>query len=88
MDALEFLKERKRMCTSCKGCIGCPLKGTHCVLSHVTSDKDYKRIIATVEKWSKEHPLKTRQSVFLEQYPEAGIDVSGSKGTVRVEDFM
>ena len=80
MDALEFLKERKRMCTSCKGCIGCPLKGTHCVLSHVTPDKDYKRIITTVEQWSKEHPRKTRQSVFLEQYPEAEIDAHGLVG--------
>ena len=77
MDALEFLKERKRMCTSCKGCDGCPLKGTHCVLSYVTPDEDYKRIIATVEQWSKEHPRKTRQSVFLEQWPEAEIDVNG-----------
>ena len=71
MDALEFLKERKRMCTSCKGCDGCPLEGTHCVLSYVTPDEDYKRIIATVERWSKEHPRKTRQSVFLEQWPNA-----------------
>lgn len=77
MDALEFLKERKRMCTSCKGCDGCPLEGTHCVLSDVTDDKDYERIIATVEQWSKEHPRKTRQSVLLEQYPEAEIDEGG-----------
>ena len=77
MDALEFLRERKRMCTSCKGCVGCPLKGTHCVLSHVTSDKDYKRIIATVEQWSKKHPRKTRQSVFLEQYPGAELTKDG-----------
>ena len=77
MDALEFLKERKRMCTSCKGCDGCPLEGTHCVLSYVTPHEDYKRIIATVEQWSKEHPRKTRQSVFLEQYPEAALDGYG-----------
>ena len=77
MDALEFLKERKRMCTSCKDCDGCPLKGTHCVLSHVTPDKNYARIITTVEQWSKEHPRKTRQSVFLEQWPEANIDDLG-----------
>lgn len=77
MDALEFLKERKRMCTSCKGCNGCPLTGTHCVLSSDTPDEDYKRIIATVAQWSKEHPRKTRQNVFLEQYPEAEIDVNG-----------
>lgn len=74
MDALEFLKERKRMCTSCKGCDGCPLAGTHCVLSYATDDEDYERIIATVEQWSKEHPRKTRQSVFLEQWPNCMMD--------------
>ena len=77
MDALEFLKERKRMCTSCKGCDGCPLEGTHCVLSYATDDEDYERIIATVEQWSKANPRKTRQSVFLEQWPKAAIDVNG-----------
>lgn len=77
MDALEFLKERKRMCTSCKGCDGCPLEGTHCVLSYATDDEDYERIIATVERWSKEHPRKTRQSVFLEQWPDAIISDDG-----------
>lgn len=30
-----------------------------------------------VERWSKEHPRKTRQSVFLEQWPEANIDNGG-----------
>lgn len=74
MDALEFLRERKRMCTSCKNCYGCPLEGTHCALSYVTPDEDYERIIATVEQWSKEHPRRTRQSVFLEQWPEARVD--------------
>ena len=77
MDALEFLKERKRMCNSYKGCYGCPLEGAHCVISHVTPDEDYERIIATVEQWSKAHPRKTRQSVFLEQYPEALVDATG-----------
>ena len=77
MDALEFLKERKRMCTSYRSCDGCPLAGTHCVLSYATDDEDYKRIIATVEKWSKEHPRKTRQSMFLEHWPETEIDVNG-----------
>ena len=77
MDALEFLKERKRMCNSYKGCGGCPLAGTHCVLSYATDDEDYERIIATVEQWSKEHLRKTRQSVFLEQWPETEIDKYG-----------
>lgn len=75
MDALEFLRERKRMCNSYKGCEGCPLAKGRCVIG--TSDEDCERIIATVEKWSKEHPRKTRQSVFLKQYPEARIGDDG-----------
>lgn len=77
MDALEFLKERKRMCSSRKNCYGCPLEGTHCALRYVTPDEDYKRIIATVEQWSKEHPRKTLQSVFLKQWPDAIISYDG-----------
>ena len=80
MDALEFLVEQKRMCGSYKGCVGCPFEKSHCVISHVTADEDYERIIATVEQWSKEHPRKTRQSVFLEQYPEAKIYADGVVG--------
>lgn len=30
-----------------------------------------------VEKWSAAHPIKTRQSVFLEQYPEAPVASNG-----------
>ena len=39
--------------------------------------EDIKRLVATVEKWSREHPRKTRQSVFLEQYPDADISDDG-----------
>lgn len=77
MDALEFLRERKRMCNLHKDCEGCPLEGTKCVVSSIVPDEDYKRIIATVEQWAKEHPRKTQQSVFLEQYPKAEIDKCG-----------
>ena len=78
MEALEFLKERKRMCRSFgESCTGCQLEGTKCVVSSIVPDEDYKRIIATVEQWSKEHPRKTRQSVFLEQWPEAIVCDNG-----------
>ena len=77
MDTLEFLKERKRMCGSYKGCVGCPFEKSYCVISHDTSDEDCESIVATVEQWSNEHPRKTRQSVFLEQYPEAALDGYG-----------
>lgn len=71
MDALEFLKERNRMCKSYETCVGCSLEGDRCTISRSTSDEEYERIITTVEQWSKEYPRKTRQSVFLEQWPEA-----------------
>lgn len=80
MDALEFLKERKRMCNSYSDCCDCPLGSSSCVINHATSDEDNEKIITAVEQWSNEHPRKTRQSVFLEQYPEAEIDAYGVVG--------
>ena len=78
MEALEFLKERKRMCRSfCGSCRGCPCEKVRCVINAYVSDDDYKRIVAMVEEWSAAHPRKTRQSVFLEQYPEAVLDKFG-----------
>lgn len=75
MDALEFLRERKRMCKSFGGyCDGCPLNGKPCTISAGLDDGDCKRIIAIVEQWSKEHPRKTRQSVFLKQWPNCLLD--------------
>lgn len=71
MDALEFLRERKRMCNYYSHCDGCPLDDSKCVIESSTTDEDCKRIAAAIEQWSKEHPRKTRQSVFLEQWPEA-----------------
>lgn len=78
MEALEFLKERKRMCRSFgESCEGCPLEGTKCVVSSIVPDEDYKRIIATVEQWAEEHPRKTRQSEFLARWPAARLDERG-----------
>lgn len=62
------------MCRSFGGsCTGCPCEKVRCVINAHVSDDDYKRIVAMVEEWSAAHPRKTRQSVFLEQYPEAKI---------------
>lgn len=71
MDALEFLKKRKRMCNSYKNCDGCPFVKGLCAISDITSDEERESVIATVEQWSKKHPRKTRQSVFLKQWPNA-----------------
>ena len=80
MDAVEFLKERKRLCevyfekTECKEC---PLENMGCWTVDFCADDSCEKVIAAVEQWSKEHPRKTRQSVFLEQWPEAEIDTYG-----------
>ena len=74
MDALEFLRERKRMCESFgTSCDGCPLHGHPCTSISSMNDGDCERLLVEVEQWSKEHPRKTRQSVFLEQFPNAPI---------------
>lgn len=81
MDAMEFIRERNRMCKafpSCKGCPACDFDG--CGSVHLNEG-----IIPIVEKWAEEHPRKTRQSVFLEQYPEANI---GENGVLRVSPCM
>lgn len=51
MDALEFLRERKRMCKSYVRCIGCPLERGRCGLIASMSDEEFEKIIATVEQW-------------------------------------
>lgn len=67
MDAVKFLQERNRMYESGAATPGIGL------------EDDYDPVIAVkvVEEWSAAHPRKTRQSVFLEQYPEAEIDERG-----------
>lgn len=34
-------------------------------------------MVRLVEEWSAEHPRKTRQDLFLEQWPNAEIDCQG-----------
>lgn len=61
MDAVKFIEERNRMC------------GTMSELWGV----DAAQIVKNTEEWSAAHPRKTRQNVFLEQYPEAQIAANG-----------
>ena len=82
MDAVKFIEERNRMCKSFyDGCKGCPASNVCeddlCCAVGNESTLDATSQIAIVEEWSAAHPRKTRQDVFLEQYPEAAIDDSG-----------
>lgn len=82
MDAVKFIEERNRMCESFNygcGCQMCPAcdNDLHCAVSQ-ESTLDATAQIAIVEEWSAAHPRKTRQSVFMEQWPEAVIDERGA----------
>lgn len=79
MDALKFIEERQRMCKSYydaeKGHCSdeCPAHDVQCTdLDDLSTDAE--ELVTRVEAWSAAHPRKTRQSVFLEQYPEAKLD--------------
>lgn len=65
MDAIEFVKQLRRMDE--KGAMHNRFIYP-CVGRETDSPED---VVAEVEEWAKEHPRKTRQSVFLEQWPEA-----------------
>ena len=82
MDALKFLSEAKRMCDQhtepCNTCAANEFCGfTPEFPSDFAETTQMQKMVELVETWSKEHPHKTRQSVFLEQYPEAQTDDSG-----------
>lgn len=70
MDVLDFFSEFRRMCKSSSDCTKCQYHGDECDNAIELLEKT----VAVVEKWSQEHPRKTRQSVFLKQWPEAMID--------------
>lgn len=78
MDAVKFIEERDRMCNSFGDkCVGCPgfdaSVDKQCCSVGLQSKMDATAQIAIVEKWSAAHPQKTRQDIFLEQWPEAGL---------------
>lgn len=87
MSAFEFLKERARMCqnVSCKECGAYIKEKGWCKVSSIVLDnyarnKEYdalKKAVEIVEKWSKEHPARTRQDMLLETFPEAKRDENG-----------
>ncbi len=82
MDALKFLQERDRMCKAhynaekgqCR--TDCPAYNIQCLWLEDIGE-DAKELVAKVDEWSAAHPRKTRQSVFLEQYPETNISEHG-----------
>lgn len=75
MDAIEFIKERNRMCDFYKCCKikGCPAENLSCDSLEEIAIQGFK-LIRDVEQWSKEHPQKTILQDFLEKFPNAKLE--------------
>lgn len=71
MDAVKFIKAIKQMLSAGAG--------DSTVQKYISAYKknDCEGMVKAAEQWAAEHPVKTRQSVFLEQYPETEIDKYG-----------
>lgn len=68
MDAVEFLEQLKKRSKSNPDYYGEELN-----IAHIEPIS----LVSQVEQWATEHPTKTRQSVFLEQYPKAKLTEDG-----------
>lgn len=77
MDALKYLKTLCRMCNGeCRECEYEKRSGFDpCTVWQYEHPEE---AVAIAEQWDAEHPVKTRQSVFLEQYPETKILEDGA----------
>lgn len=68
MDAVEFLKLRRRYCKESGWNPNIP-DGS----SPYADDETIERYVARVEQWGREHPKETRMSKFLKLFPDAPI---------------
>lgn len=78
MDAVKYIKEKQRMCNSFVLCKGCEIDYMLKVKAMPGSCINFfcenpEKAVSIVEKWSAEHPAKTRKSEFLKMFPNARI---------------
>lgn len=73
MDAVEYVKQRERMCDYYVNCGDCPA-GNY---ERCASLDEIPNLVHIVEQWAKEHPVKTRQDEFFNQWPDAEIGDDG-----------
>ena len=73
MDAVEYVKQRERMCDYYVNCGDCPAND----YERCSSLSEIPNLVPIVENWAKEHSVKTRMSEFLKQWPDAEIGDDG-----------
>lgn len=76
MDAVNFIVTRDRMCKSLKGqCNGCEVNermGVDDMCIYYMAQHP-QEVVEIVERWGKEHLLKTRQNEFLKLFPRGRL---------------
>lgn len=87
MDAVKFVKTLGRMCDA--ECIKCEFwkRRSRWESCNAWQKNHPEEAVAIVEQWAAEHPVKTRQSVFLKHYPGARITIDGYLHACPMEVF-
>lgn len=76
MDAVQYLITAKMMCSFNKRCMGCPLDGfCNGNYEHIENPE---KMVARVQEWAEEHPVKTRKSELLKVFP----NISDNNGDI------
>lgn len=82
MDAITYIKEAMRMCKSagdnCEHCSAkiekfCPISLCRTTMNNMHGNEE--KAVSIVEQWSKDHPVKTRQSEFLKMFPNTDLKI-------------
>lgn len=91
MDAVEFLRDFRRMCWTYEEpcCENCKLEGGGCNFTDLGCD--HEKAVRIVGEWAKAHPVKTRMSEFLKLFPmnsvqEEGLCTQFFDSTVKCKD--
>jgi len=80
MDAVKFLKEKKRMSEQFVECQPCPIYAKRSEPQYESYSCDQfinrypKSVVSIVEQWSKEHPIMTNKMKFEEVFGRTCVE--------------
>lgn len=82
MDAVKFVQDYIRLCAQQEDCDTCPIYKIEGVdfctaMPKERSLEGCEKLVALTNAWALAHPRKTRQDMFLKQYPNAPRDCEG-----------
>lgn len=80
MDAVKFVKEALSFCKNQPNCDACELLNEKMMFTcalNISEDsmsaKDPEKLVEIIERWSAEHPIKTRQDMIIKEFPNIGM---------------